>query len=162
MGDIQANGLRKGTTIIHDGLPWRVLEFEHRTPGNKRGFVQTKLRNLLDGTQRTVKFSAGDMLDRAIIETREMDYLYAEGESAGVFMDTENYEQVTVGDDLFREALPWLSEGLRVQIELLEDRPIGVRLPKTVELVVSPTSETDARKWVGEKAIATLHRGAAE
>jgi elongation factor P len=137
--DIQATALRRGTTVIHEGVPYRVLEFEHRTPGNKRGFVQTKLRNLLDGTQREVKFSAADFVERAIVETREMDFLYSEGADAGVFMDAQSYEQVSVGDDIFRETSPWLSEGLRVMAEVLNGRIIGIRLPKTVEIGVAET-----------------------
>ncbi|MFQ5513269.1 MAG: elongation factor P [Myxococcota bacterium] len=138
MADIQATALRRGTAILYEGIPYRVLEFEHRTPGNKRGFVQTKLRNLLDGTQRAVKFSAADFVERAIVETREMDYLYGEGETA-VFMDAETYDQIQVGGEIFEEARPWLHEGLRVMIELLDGKPIGIRLPKTVEITVRET-----------------------
>lgn len=138
MGDLQATQLRKGTTIVFEGTPFRVLDFEHRTPGNKRGFVQTKLRNLLDGTQREVKFSAGDFVDRVVIDIREMDYLY-EDSSGLVFMDVENYEQVTLGEQLTGEAKPWLSEGMRTLVELLEGNPIGLQLPKSIEMVVRET-----------------------
>ena len=138
MSDIQATGLRRGTTIIYENAPFRVLDFEHRTPGNKRGFVQTKLRNLLDGTQREVKFSATDFLQRAHVETREMDYLYQE--SGGyVFMDAETYEQLTLGNDLLGESAGWLSESMRVLVEMLDGRPIGIELPKTLEVVVAET-----------------------
>lgn len=138
MATIQATALRRGTAILHEGAPFRVLEFEHRTPGNKRGFVQTKLRNLVDGTQRVVKFSASEFLERAAIDTREMDYLYAD--SAGrVFMDAETYDQITIAEDDLGDALPWLTEGLRVLVELLDGRPIGVELPKTVEIAVAET-----------------------
>jgi elongation factor P len=136
--DIQATALRRGTAIIHEGVPYRVLEFEHRTPGNKRGFVQTKIRNLLDGTQREVKFSTNDSVERAIIEAREMDYLYPESDG-GVFMDVQSYEQLTVRGDMFADAAPWLSEGMRVLIELLDGRPIGLQLPKAVEIGIKET-----------------------
>ena len=138
MASIQATALRRGTPVIYEGIPYRVLTFEHRTPGNKRGFVQTKLRNLLDGTQREVKFSAADMVERAIVESREMDYLYADGE-AGVFMDTENFDQISIGDEIYQDASPWLGEGLRVTIELLDGRPIAIQLPKTLEIGVQDT-----------------------
>jgi elongation factor P len=138
MADIQATALRRGTTILWDGTPYRVLEFEHRTPGNKRGFVQTKLRNLMDGTQREVKFSAADFLERAVIQTREMDYLYADA-SGHVFMDAESYEQVTVNDELLGEGKAWLAEGMRVLVEMLEGRAIGIELPKVVEIEVAET-----------------------
>jgi len=135
---IQANGLRRGTAVIHDGTPYRVLEFEHRTPGNKRGFVQTKLRNLLDGTQREVKFSANDFVERATIEAREMEFLYRDS-SGSVFMDTESYDQMPLSDELLGDAAPWLSEGMRVGVEQLDGNPIGVQLPKTIEIEVADT-----------------------
>jgi len=138
VADIQATGLRRGTTVIHDGVPWRVLEFEHRTPGNKRGFVQTKLRNLLDGTQRDVKFGAQDFLERAVVDSREMEYLYSDG-SGAVFMDTETYDQITMNDDALGDAAPWLTEGMRLHVEMLDGQPIGIELPKVVEAVVADT-----------------------
>lgn len=138
MADIQATALRRGTTIIFEGTPFRVLTFEHRTPGNKRGFVQTKLRNLLDGTQRAVKFSAQDFVERATIDTREMDYLYADS-SGSVLMDIESYEQITLDDEALGDAKAWLSEGMRLLIELLDGAPIGVELPKAVEATVAET-----------------------
>ena len=160
MADIQATGLRRGTTIIHGGAPYRVLEFEHRTPGNKRAFVQTKLRNLLDGTQRAVKFSATDTLERAVIDNREMDYLYSDS-SGAVFMDAESYDQITLDDQALGDAAPWLAEGMRILVEMLEGRPIGIELPKTVEAVVRETEavvkgQTAARS----NKPATLENGA--
>ncbi len=160
MAGIQATALRRGTTIIWEGAPCRVLEFVHRTPGNKRGFVQTKLRNLLDGTQRNVKFSASDFVDRAVIDTREMDYLYSDG-SGSVFMDVENYEQITMSDESLGSARSWLAEGMRVLLEMLDGSPIGIELPKAVEAVVAETEgvvkgQTAARS----SKPATLENGA--
>ena len=138
MAEIPATDLRKGTAIVYEGALYRVLDFEHRTPGNKRAFVQTKLRNLLDGTQRVTKFSATEMLERAYIETREMDYLYADAQGS-VFMDTETYDQITIPPDVLGAATSWLTEGMRLLVELHEGRAIGVRLPKGVEAVVAET-----------------------
>ena len=138
MATLQANGLRRGTTIIHDGIPFRVLAFEHRTPGNKRAFVQTKLRNLRDGTQREVKFSSTEILERAIVETREVDFLYADADHC-VFMDTETYDQLTVSKQDLGNAIDWLSEGMRLFAEFLDGNPIGFELPKVVEVLVAET-----------------------
>jgi len=138
VANIQATELRRGNAIIYEGTLYRVLEFEHRTPGNKRGFVQTKLRSLVDGTQRTVKFSTVDQLERAMIETREMDFLYADGQER-VFMDAENYEQLPIPAGILGDAAAWLTEGMRLMVELHGERPIGVRLPKAVEAVVAET-----------------------
>lgn len=138
MAVIQANSLRRGTAIIRDGVPYRVLSFEHRTPGNKRAFVQVKLRSLLDGTQRDVKFSSTEQLERAGVETRDMDYLYSDAAGA-VLMDSESYEQFTIDDETLGDAKAWLGEGMRVVVESLDGRPIGIELPKTVEAVVRDT-----------------------
>ncbi len=157
--DIQATALRKGTSIIYEGTPYRVLEFAHRTPGNKRGFVQTKLRNLLDGTQRAVKFSTNDSVQRAIVEAREMDYLYREGD-AGVFMDTETYDQLTIGAEMFADASPWLTEGVRLIVEVLDGRPIGLKLPKTVEIGIKDTEPVvKGQKAAKSNKPATLDNG---
>lgn len=139
MADIQATELRKGTAIVLDGVLYRVLTFEHRTPGNKRGFVQTKLRNVLDGTQRQVKFGATDVIERAHVETREMEFLYSDA-SGYVFMDTETYEQTPLHAEVLGGTEKWLTEGMRVLVEIhAGSNPIGVQLPKGVEAVVAET-----------------------
>ncbi len=132
---MQANDLRKGTTIIHDGAPYRVLSFEHRTPGNKRAFVQAKLRNLKDGSQRDVKFSSTESVEKAHVEIREMEYLYAEPGSS-IFMDSENYEQLPLDDEILGDGKPWLTEGMKISVELLNGNPIGIQLPKTIDVTV--------------------------
>ncbi len=159
MADIQATDLRKGTAIVFEGGLYRVLNFEHRTPGNKRGFVQTKLRNLMDGTQRVMKFSATDFLERAHIETREMDYLYADG-TGRVFMDTETYDQITIPADVIGEANPWLHDGMRVLVELYQANAIGLQLPKGVEAVVAETEPVVKRQTASKSnKPATLENG---
>jgi elongation factor P len=132
---LQATQIRKGHAVVYDGVLYRVLDFEHRTQGRKSGFVQVKFRNLIDGTQREVKFAATDSIERARIDTREMDYLYSDS-SGYVFMDVESYEQLPLGADTLGDAAPWLAEGMRVQVEMHEGRPIGVQLPKTIEVEV--------------------------
>jgi len=136
MAGIQATDIRKGTVIIYEGAAYRVLQFEHRTPGNLRAFVQAKLRHLRDGTQKEVRFSATEFVERAHVDTREMDYLYSESDGA-VFMDIETYEQTTLSDEDIGDARPWLAEGMRVQIQMLNDSPIGIQLPKVVELRIA-------------------------
>ena len=160
MASIQANDLRRGSAIIQNGVPYRVLSFEHRTPGNKRAFVQVKLRNLLDGTQRDVKFSSTEQLERAVLETRDMDYLYSDG-SGAVVMDVENYEQYTIDNETLGDAGLWLADGMRVVVENLDGSPIGIELPKVVEAVVKETEavvkgQTAARS----NKPATLENGA--
>ena len=138
MASFQASNLRRGNAILYEGTPYRVLEFEHRTPGNLRAFVQAKLRNLLNGTQREVKFSATETLERVTIEARDMDYLYRD-QSGFVFMDAETYEQMTITEEDLGDKAIWLTENMRIGVEMLEGRPIGVQLPKTIEMTVQDT-----------------------
>ncbi len=133
--DVQANALRKGTAIVYESIPYRVLEFEHRTQSRKSGFVQLKLRNLRDGTQRQIKLSSDDYVERAWVETVEMEFLYTDGDGC-VFMNTENYEQSSIPAADLEEIRPWLQDGMRVQVELLNGEPIGVQLPKSIEIEV--------------------------
>ena len=138
MPSIQASNMRRGTAVIYEGTPYRVLEFEHRSPGKGRAFVQAKLRNLINGTQRDVKFSSTENVEQAVIESREMEYLYQEG-AGYVFMDSETYEQTTIAEDDLGERTMWLSANMRIGVELLEGKPIGVALPKTIEATVQET-----------------------
>jgi elongation factor P len=135
MPAISATALRRGTTILYESVPYKVLEFEHRTPARQRGFVDTKLRNLIDGSQRKVKFWAAETLERVHVEQREMDYLYADGGSF-VFMDTESYEQLEISHELVGDSEPWLSDGMRLGVEMLDGAPIGIKLPTTLEATV--------------------------
>lgn len=138
MASIQATEIRKGSLIIHEQVPYRVLSFEHRTPGNKRGFIQAKLRSLLDGTQREVKFASSDIVEKAQLDVREMDYLYAD--AAGyVFMDAETFEQTTLDSETLGDASVWLSENMRLSVELFDGRAIGIQLPKTLEIGIKET-----------------------
>lgn len=138
---MQANELRRGMNVLIDGRPFRVLESEIRSPGKGRAFIQVKLRSILDGTQREIKFSTADQVEEAAIESREMDYLYSEPDGA-IFMDSESYEQVTIGDDVLGEAKPWLAEGMKASVETLDGVPIGLTLPKSVEVTVREAEAT--------------------
>ena len=132
---MQANELRRGMNVMIEGRPYRVMESEIRTPGKGRAFIQVKFRSILDGTQKELKLSTGDQVEEADIESKEMDFLYAEPEGA-VFMDLQSYEQVTISNDVLGEGRPWLSENMRCWVDLLDGAPIGVVLPKVVEIKV--------------------------
>ncbi len=138
---MQANELRRGMNVLLDGRPFRVLESEIRSPGKGRAFIQVKLRSILDGTQREIKFSTADQVEEAAIESRDMDYLYSEPEGA-IFMDSESYEQLTIPDDVLGDAKPWLAEGMKANVETLDGRPIGLTLPKSVEIAVRQAEAT--------------------
>ena len=90
---IQATQLRPGMIILHEGQLYRVFAVHHLTPGNKRGFMQTKMKNLKTGIGTEYKFRSEDRVEQATLETRKMQYLYADGDSY-YFMNTANYEQI--------------------------------------------------------------------
>ena len=124
--------------IRHNSELFRVLELHHLTPGNKRGFVQTKLRNLRQGTQTEVRFRSEDDVERVTVEQQEMEYLY-EADGIYHFMHTETFEQTTIGRDDLGDAVNYIIPNTRVFIDTYEGSPIGVSLPKTVDLTVTET-----------------------
>ncbi len=136
---IPATQLRAGMIIEHQNDLWRVMNVVHVTPGNWRGMVQTKLRNLRSGTQTEYRFRSEDKAERVTLEQHEMEYLY---ESDGLyhFMNTENYEQIGLDADVLGDAVHYLTPNSRIQIEFHDSRPMGVSLPKTVDLKVIETA----------------------
>lgn len=124
--------------IIHEGDLYRVSAVKHLTPGNKRGFMQTKLKNLRTGVGTEHKFRSEDRVEQATLDTRQMQYLYAESD-LHTFMDTENYEQITLGTEDVGELLPYLLPNQVVEIEFFEGNPVGISPPSTVDLEVVET-----------------------
>lgn len=135
---MQANDIRRGMIIIYNGAPHRVLEFQHRTPGNLRAFVQAKLRNLKNGSSTEVRFSSTENTERASLEEHEMEYLYSDGEMHH-FMNTETYDQIALDNESLGDAINYLVGGTKIQVEFFEGAPIGVELPPAVELTVVET-----------------------
>ena len=135
---LQANDIRKGMVLLHEGAPCKVMEFRHHTPGNLRAMVQTRLRNLLTGNSFEHRFRSNDALDRVTLEQHEMEYLYSDG-AQHHFMNSENYEQIAMSEDDLGDAAQWLMPGLKIEIEYYENTPIGVTLPSSMELDVEYT-----------------------
>lgn len=136
-----ANQIRRGMIILYGGEPHRVLEFNHRTPGNLRAFVQVKLRSVKTGSSLETRFSSTENVERVVLEQHEMEFLYSDG-SHHHFMNTENYEQVALSDEELGDAAPWLTPGLKIQAEFYDGTPIGIDLPASMELTVTRTDPT--------------------
>jgi elongation factor P len=115
-----------------------VFSVAHRTPGNLRGFVQAKMRNLRSGTMIEHRFSSEDKVERAILDEVEMEYLYDDGENY-YFMNTENYEQTHLSKELLGDAINYLIPQLKVKVEFYEGKPMSVELPATVDMTVIET-----------------------
>jgi len=135
---ISSNDFRNGTTIEYDGSVWRVIEFMHVKPGKGSAFVRTKLKNVKTGAIRETTFRAGEKVPRARIETREMQYLYNDGENY-TFMDTETYEQINIPRAQLEYELNFLKENMNCSIVQDQGEIIGIDLPNTVELEVIDT-----------------------
>jgi elongation factor P len=135
---IQATQLRAGMAILHDGNLCRVLSVHHLTPGNWRGMVQAKLRNIKSGNSFEHRFRSEDRLEKADLEEHEMEFLYASGGEYH-FMNTETYEQVAIQGDDLGNAVHYLTPNIKVMVEFYEQRPVGVELPVTVDLKVTDT-----------------------
>lgn len=135
---ISVNDFRTGLTISVDNALWQVMDFQHVKPGKGAAFVRSKLRNLRTGSVQEKTFRAGEKVEKAHIENRRMQYLYASGESH-VFMDNETYEQIELGENQIERELKFLKENMGVSIMTYQDEVLGVELPNTVELTVSET-----------------------
>jgi len=135
---MQANDLRPGMVIKHNGELFSIHKAEHRTPGNLRAFVQARMRNLRTGAISDYRFRSTDEMDRAVMDETEMQYLYADGDSY-VFMNTENYEQLHLHKDVIGDRAPFLIPDVLLKVEFYEGSPIDIQLPQTVDLKVIET-----------------------
>ena len=135
---MQANDLRNGMVVLFDGDLCRVMEFRHHTPGNLRAMVQAKLRNLRTSNQFEHRFRSGDVIEQAFIDHHELEFMYADA-GGYHFMNTESYEQIELSADDLGDAAQWLSDGMKIQGQFYEQRPVGIELPKTVKVRVRET-----------------------
>lgn len=135
---INATQIRPGMIIVYEGDLYRVSSVNHLTPGNKRGFMQTKMKNIKTGVGTERKFRSEDRLEQAMLETRMMQYLYHEGD-LHTFMDTENYEQTSLAAEEIGDLLFYLLPDQVVEIEFFEGKPVGISPPSTVDLEVVET-----------------------
>ena len=139
MSTIQATRLKKGMLIKVDQDLFRVLELQHVTPGNLRGFVRVKLRNIRNGTLSDQKLRSEDSLERATLDEREMQYLYQDGDDY-YFMDTSSYEQIHISNEALGESVNYLKPEMTIQVEFYGTEPVGIELPQTVDLKVLDTA----------------------
>jgi elongation factor P len=118
---------------------FRVLEVQHVTPGNLRGFVRVKARNIRNGTLSDQKLRSEDSIERAMLDEREMQYLYHEGEDYH-FMDTSSYEQIHISSEALGDSVNYLKPEMTIQVEFYGEEPVGIELPQTVDLKVLDTA----------------------
>lgn len=139
MASINATRLKKGMLVKIGADLFRVLELQHVTPGNLRGFVRIKFRNIRNGTLSDQKLRSEDTLDRAVLEEREMQYLYRDGD-AFHFMDTSSFEQIHIDREALGESVDYLIPDALIKVEFYGEEPVGIELPPTVDLAVEETA----------------------
>lgn len=135
---ISVNDFKTGLTIELDGEAWQVMEFQHVKPGKGAAFVRSKLKNVRNGNIQDKTFRAGEKINKAHVENRKMQYLYASGDSHA-FMDTNTFEQVELQTSQIENELNFMKETMEVSVIMYEGDVIGVELPKNVELKVTET-----------------------
>jgi elongation factor P len=117
---------------------FRILDLQHFTPGNKRGFIQARMRNIRTSTLADQKFRAEEDVERATLDEREMQYLYHDGDHYH-FMDTSTYEQIHISAEALGESVHYLIPDALIRVEFYDVEPVGIELPQTVDLVVKET-----------------------
>ena len=156
---VSTNDLKNGMSLnLPEGL-FSVVEFQHVKPGKGGAFVRTKLKNLRSGAVIERTYRADEKLDQAIIDKRDMQFLYRDG-SDYVFMDTSSYEQMQAAPELLGTAPDFLKEGNEANLQMYNDEIVGVDLPASVELKVIETEPGEKGDRVsGARKPATMETG---
>ena len=135
---ITAGDFRKGITIEWDGGVWNIVDFQHVKPGKGAAFVRTKIKNVMTGAVVERTFNPTAKMPRAIIESKEMQYLYNDG-SLYYFMDPETFEQMPLNHDQVEEAIRFVKENTNVTIKFFKGNAFSVEAPNFVDLEVTQT-----------------------
>jgi elongation factor P len=156
---ITTNDLKNGMTLHLEGSLCQVVEFQHVKPGKGGAFVRTTLRNLRNGAVVDRTFRAGEKVEQAVIDKKEMQFLYRDGQDF-VFMDNESYDQLHVGPEALGAAASYIVDGSTVQLQMWGDEIVGSELPASVELTVSETEPgLQGDRVSGARKAATLQTG---
>lgn len=138
MASYDTSDIRKGLKVMLDGSPFTVVEFQFVKPGKGAAFTRTKLKNLLTGGVIDRNLRSGEKLEPANVETKQMQYLYKEGDTF-VFMDTSTYDQVHIPEDTIGDDSRFMPEQIVVEVLFFNDRAVGVTLPNFIEQKVQAT-----------------------
>jgi elongation factor P len=136
MAKINGNEIRPGNVIEHDGSLWVAVKTNAVKPGKGGAYNQVELKNLINGTKLNERFRAAETVEKVRLEQKEFSYLYEQGRAL-VFMDDESYEQLELDKDFVGERAAFLQDGMKVTVELYEEKPIGISLPDYVTLTIA-------------------------
>ena len=156
---VSTNQFKNGMHVELDGHVWRIVEFQHVKPGKGGAFVRTKLKNLDSGSVVDRTFRAGEKVERAVIDNRDMQFLYRDG-SHYVFMDTTSYDQIHVEPQTLGDAASYLVENSGAVLKMYGDEVVGTELPAAVELSIAETEPgVQGDRVSGARKPATLETG---
>jgi elongation factor P len=136
---MKASEVRKGTVLLMDGNPCRVMDFQHRTPGNLRAFVQFRMRNLKNGNTFDTRLGATDYVDEVRLDTKDFQVLYRDETGVHV-MDLSTYEQTMISNDVVGDQGQWLEPEMHFQAELMDGKVVGMDLPAAMEYTIVETA----------------------
>jgi len=138
---INGNEIRPGNIIEHKNGLWVAVKTQHVKPGKGGAFAQVELKNIIEGTKLNERFRSSETVERVRLDQKTFQFLFAEGEML-TFMDLENYEQIELSTDFVGERTAFLQDGMQVDLELYEERPISITLPEHVTLEITDTEPT--------------------
>ncbi|AOG01107.1 MAG: elongation factor P [Blastomonas sp.] len=127
--------IRPGNILEHEGGIWKVAKIQHTQPGKGGAFMQVEMKNLEDGRKTNIRYRSQDTVEKVRLDTKDFQFLFADGE-AYVFMDQENYEQITIAAKLLGDEAAFLQDGMQVTLEMYDERPISVQLPDQIEATI--------------------------
>jgi elongation factor P len=156
---VSTNDFKNGMTLDLDGTLFQIIEFQHVKPGKGGAFVRSKLRNVKTGAVTEKTFNAGVKVGLAIVERKDMQYLYGDGQDF-VFMDLDTYEQIHIPGEMVGDSASYLTEGSSAQVATHDGAPISVDLPASMVLTVTstdPGAKGDTRTGASKRA--TLETG---
>ncbi len=135
MAKINGGDIRPGMVIEQDGSLWAAVKTMAVKPGKGPAYNQVELKNILDGRKLNQRFGGSDRVEETEVERRQFQFLYRQGDQL-VFMDTATYDQIELAEEFVGERASFLQDGMNVQVQLHDNRPIGIKLPEQVVLEV--------------------------
>jgi elongation factor P len=135
MAKISGSDIKPGMVVEHEGSLWVAVKAVAVKPGKGPAYNQVELKNLLDGRKLNQRFGADERVEQIHVERKDFQFLYRQGDQL-VFMDTDSYEQIELPEDFIGERAAFLQDGMTVNVQMHQDRPIGIRLPEHVVLEV--------------------------
>jgi len=130
-----ANSVKVGNVIEYNGQLWSVIKREHVKPGKGGAYIQVEMKNIVTGTKTNTRYNSSEDVDVAYVEQKHYQYQYMDKDEL-VAMDMESFEQFNLHKNLVGDALPFLQEGMEINVEYCNDKPISIRLPEHVTLEV--------------------------